>query len=363
LNEAYRVEADALDADILAAIAAQNVRDFDDLALRIFAHQLRNNEPYARYCASLGISRARMPRSWETIPPVPAGAFKEAALCTFDPARAELIFQTSGTTTGAGGIHYMESARLYDASLLAGFDDAVLGDAHQPLRYAMLLPSVEGKPRSSLSYMMARVANTFGDGRPSWYVDGDELDTQGFIEDLCESRASGIPLCIAGTAFAFVNLLDELARRGMQPALPLPSGSRIMETGGFKGRTRVVERIDLYKQLADAFSLPPHDIIGEYGMTELATQYYDRSGEEPRAKVGPPWLRSYAVDESGKQLPSGIVGALVHVDLANRSSCAAVQTEDLGAVFEDGSLVLIGRERGAELRGCSLDAESLRAVS
>ncbi|MGC1380699.1 MAG: hypothetical protein WA814_06700, partial [Candidatus Baltobacteraceae bacterium] len=59
-------------------------------------------------------------------------------------------------------------------------------------------------------------------------------------------------------------------------------------------------------------------------------------------------------------LPNGTVGALVHVDLANRSSCVAIQTEDLGVRFDDG-LVLIGREQGASLRGCSLDAEDLRA--
>ena len=53
-------------------------------------------------------------------------------------------------------------------------------------------------------------------------------------------------------------------------------------------------------------------------------------------------------------LPNGTVGALVHVDLANRASCVAVATEDLRrSQFNDGSggLVLIGRESGAALRG------------
>jgi len=358
LSEAYRAEADALDAQILAAIEARSLPDFNGLALRIFAHQLRYNAPYARYCRSLGTTDAT---GWQQIPPVPAAAFKEAALCTFDPAVAGLIFETSGTTTGAGGVHYMESARLYDASLLAGFHYGLLRDRLEPLRYCMLLPSVVQKPRSSLSYMMDRVAMAFGDGHHSWYVDGGEPAAARFIGDLREARANGIAICIAGTAFAFVNLLDEFAREA-PVTLPLPPGSRIMETGGFKGRTRVVDRDELYKQLADAFGLPPHGIIGEYGMTELCTQYYDNSFEGTRHKMAQPWLRSYAVNENGKRLPPGTVGALVHVDLANRSSCVAIQTEDLGAVFEDGTLALIGRERGAELRGCSLDAESLRAA-
>ncbi len=377
-TSAYRDEADALDAEILEVIERWSTPpgyrghweysdpdfrfDFDDLALRIFEHQLRFNEPYARYCKSLGITSSPQLSRWD-IPPVPAGAFKAAPLTTFDHASAALTFETSGTTTGAGGIHYMESARLYDASLLAGFGYGVLRDAVEPLRYHMLLPNLEEKPRSSLSYMMDRAAKTFGDGYHSWYVAGNELEAGRFVEDLRKAGHWAIPVCIAGTAFAFVNLLDELALSAATISCPLPSGSRIMETGGFKGRARAIERSELYERLADVFSLPPHHIIGEYGMTELTTQYYDDSFDETRRKGAPPWLRSYAVDEKGERVAPGVVGALVHVDLANRSSCLAVLTEDLGAVFEDGTLALIGRERGAELRGCSLDAESLRAAA
>jgi len=373
----YRADADALDAEILGVIdrwtASPGYRehweysdpdfefDFDDLALRLFEHQLRFNAPYARYCARAGITAAP-PASWREIPPVPSGAFKEAALCTFDPARAEAIFETSGTTTGSGGTHYLEKTALYDASLLAGFNYGLLRDAPDPLRYCMLLESPTQDPRSSLSYMMNRAAKAFGEGSESWYVDGDELQAGRFIEDIRKARGSGVPICIAGTAFAFVRLLDELAHRGITHALPLPSGSRIMETGGFKGRARAIERGKLYKQLGDVFSLPSRHIIGEYGMTELSSQYYDNVYDHRRVKGSPPWLRSYAVGADGKQVPAGVVGALVHVDLANRSSCIAIQTEDLGAALEDGSVILIGREQGAELRGCSLDAESLRAA-
>jgi hypothetical protein len=57
-------------------------------------------------------------------------------------------------------------------------------------------------------------------------------------------------------------------------------------------------------------------------------------------------------------VPPGVVGAIRHVDCANRSSVVAIDTEDLGAIV-DGGLVLLGREEGASLRGCSLDAEDL----
>jgi hypothetical protein len=355
----YAEEAAALDAAILQCIAQRRVPDFDDLALRIFAHQLRYNEPYARYCAAFGIDTGALRASWEDIPAVPSAAFKEAALCTFDPAHAALAFETSGTTRGHGGKHYMESAPIYDAALLAGFRDAMLPDEPAPLRYALLVPNPQDRPQSSLGYMMQKVAQTYGDGRHEWYLGPDTLDVAAFVRDMRRAAGENAQICIAGTAFAFVQLLDALVEMRITDLL-LPSGSRIMETGGFKGRTRVVRREELYAHLARIFGIAQSQIIAEYGMTELTSQYYDRGLD--RIKSAPPWLRPRVVGIDAKSLPDGVVGSLVHVDLANRSSCIAVQTEDLGVRMADGGLLLIGRERGAELRGCSLDAEQLRTL-
>jgi Acyl-protein synthetase, LuxE len=362
VSEGYRKDADELDAEILRCIEQRRVPDFNDLALRIFAHQLRYNAPYARYCAALGVTLDSLPTSWEAIPPVPTGAYKEAALCTFDPQRAELVFETSGTTRGVGGKHYMESARLYDAALLAGFHDAMLADAQKPLRYLQLVPNPAQRPHSSLGYMMRKVAETNGDGQERWHLDGDMLDVDGFINDARTAHTEGVAVCIAATAFALVQLLDALEERGIS-WLPLAAGSRIMETGGFKGRTRIVQRSELYASLESMFHLPAHKIVAEYGMTELTSQYYDTTYGDVRTKRGPAWLRPRVVGPDNKALPNGIVGALVHVDLANRSSCVSVQTEDLGVATEDGGIILIGREQGAELRGCSLDAETLRKLA
>lgn len=354
----YRDEANALDREILSCIDARSVPDFDGLALRIFAHQLRYNAPYARYCESLGVTLSSLPATWEAIPPVPARAFKEANLCTFDCEGAALTFQTSGTTTGAGGLHYMETAGLYDAALLAGFHDAMLAHDVRPLRYLLLVPNPAQRPQSSLGYMMRKVADEYGDGREAWFLEGDALHVDALVAAAREAAEQGTAVCIAGTAFAFVNLIDSLKEREID-ALPLVEGSRIMETGGFKGRARVVERAEVYAQLSSLFKLPQERIVAEYGMTELTSQYYD---DAARVKRGPGWLRPRVVGADGKTLPHGIVGALVHVDLGNRSSCVAVHTEDLG-VAVDGGIVLIGREHGAELRGCSLDAEQLRTLA
>jgi len=358
----YQTEARELDAEILAAINAWTTegRSLDDaafnaLALRVFAHQLRYNEPYARYCKQPGVTLEAMPASWEGIPGVPAAAFKEAALTTFDPGRAALTFETSGTTRRTPGRHYMESTSLYDAALLASFDGFMLPDGAR-LQYFNLVPSPHDRPQSSLGYMMARVSSRRGTNHTGWYLRGDNLDVEALLCDLHRAIEVTQPVCIATTAFALVHTLDVMERDGL--TLKLPPASRIMETGGFKGRTRIVVRDDLHSRCCGLLGIPRDKIVAEYGMTELTSQYYDVNATT-RVKGGPPWLRARVVGPDRQSLPNGRAGSLLHVDLGNRSSCIAVQTDDL-AIRQDDGFVLIGRDREAEPRGCSLDAEELR---
>ena len=356
----YRDEADDLDREIFATIRAASDAAFNYLALRVFEHQLRYNEPYARYCASLGVTLSSMPEDWERIPPVPASSFKDARLATFSSSPTQLVFETSGTTRGDSGTHYMENATLYDASLLAGFKRFMLPDGKR-LHFFHLVTDPAENPHSSLGYMMRLAGEKFGRS-VQWFLRNGVLDVSAFEKTLAPMVERGEPVCIATTAFALVHLLDALEARGH--TYPLPAGSRVMETGGFKGRSRVVERSELYARTATCFALPPERIVAEYGMTELTSQYYDDVSTpvtfDARYKVAPQWLRARVVGPDGYTLPNGTVGSLVHVDLANRSSCVAIATEDLGVRYGD-RFVLLGREQGAQLRGCSITAEELLA--
>lgn len=371
----YQDESHRLDEAILRHIerwraTGEKMTDgeFNELALQIFGYQLHYNTPYAQYCETFGFTREKLPESWEDIPAVPSAAFKEAAFVTFNPHAAEVCFETSGTTRGDGGRHYMETTKLYDAALLASFQAFMLPD-HASLRYLNLVPNPAENPRSSLGYMMKHVSQEFGDGYERWLISDNILDVEGFISELEAAVDHDRPVCIATTSFALVHLLDALNDRDRYFALP--TGSRIMETGGFKGRSRYVDRFDLYRTTAERFGATLGSIISEYGMTELSSQYYDdvfvrqalERATEPRYKTPPPWMRARVVGPDGKTLPEGTVGALVHVDLANRSSCIAVQTEDLGVQFSPSTfgqrIVLMGRDADASLRGCSLTAEDL----
>jgi hypothetical protein len=364
----YSAESHALDREILDTIDAWHRHgaeleqgEFNELALRLFDYQLRYNAPYARYCERLGVTRDAFPASWEAIPAIPAPAFKEATLATFYARGAALTFETSGTTDGRPGRHYLETAALYDAALLAGFDRFMLADG-AALRYLNLVPNPREARHSSLGYMMKRVADERGDGKTGWYLRDGELLFEAFKGDLRVAIAQSQPVCVAATAFALVHLLDAMEGEGLR--VLLPPGSRIMETGGFKGRSRMVAREELYERTCDHFGVSTEAVMAEYGMTELSSQYYDRRPPGAviarRRKVAPPWLRARVVGPDRKTLPNGETGAILHVDLANRSSCIAIQTEDLGVQYDDG-FVLVGRAGDAEPRGCSLEAEDLRA--
>jgi hypothetical protein len=363
----YHSESQALDREILGIIDAWHRHgteltqgEFNDLALRLFDYQLRYNAPYARYCERLGVTRDAFPASWEAIPAVPAPAFKEATLATFDVRDAAVSFETSGTTDGRPGRHYLETTALYDAALLAGFDRFILAD-DAALRYLNCVPNPHESPHSSLGYMMKRVAEERGDGKTGWYLRDGELLFETLKGDLQESVAERQPVCLAVTAFALLHVLDEMERQDLR--LSLPPGSRVMETGGFKGRSRMVSREELYERTRDRFGVDPEVIVAEYGMTELSSQYYDRVAAgtviADRRKIAPPWLRARVVGSDRTTLPKGEIGSLLHVDLGNRSSCIAIQTEDLGVECDDG-FVLFGRAADSEPRGCSLDSEDLR---
>jgi hypothetical protein len=169
---------------------------------------------------------------------------------------------------------------------------------------------------------------------------------------------------ILGTALALLNALERLEG---EPLALLPPGSRIMETGGFKGAGRDVTRVDLYGRLSEATGVPLERIVSEYGMTELLSQLYEPVLSEGPGAVGthvpPPWLKVRALDPATlEELPGGDEGLLCFFDLANVGSICHVLTEDVGSVWK-GRVRLAGRAGGAEPRGCSLAMDELMSAA
>ncbi len=356
----------ALDARVLAWMREPDWREdderFDALARALWAFQVEHCEPYARFCGAR-LSGAS-PRSWREIPAVPTGAFKELALRSFPESRQVHTFRTSGTSTARRGELHLDTLALYEASLLPTFRRFVLPDlpAGRRMRLRVLAPSPSEAPDSSLSHMFGCALDALGDAGSGFDVRDGRLDLDGLLGSLETTCEQGEPVALCGTAFAWVHLLEELERREVR--LALPAGSRVMETGGFKGRARERSADRRYAEIEAALGIPPARVVNQYGMTELGSQFYDsvlRDRAGPRRKQGPPWARVRVIDpETGRDTAPGAVGAISIVDLANTGSVLALQTADLGRRVGDGFEVL-GRAEGAEARGCSIAADAMLA--
>ncbi len=365
----------AIERELLAWMAEPEWRADDDrferLALDLFAFQFEANAPYGRFCAARDATPQSV-TSWRDVPAVPSGAFKELELRCFPAEATRHVFRTSGTSAAAGerrGALLLDTLDLYEASLAPTLRHLLFGDvaagARQTIR--VLAPSPDELPDSSLSHMFGRLLADLGDTHSGHDVVAGELAVDGLIDALFGACEAGRPVALCGTAFAFVHALDALAERGHRFACP--PGSRIMETGGFKGRSRELSRDAFYAALHETFGVPPARIVNQYGMTELGSQFYDSvlvDEEGPRRKLGPPWARVRIVDpETGRDAEPGEPGLVVIHDLANTGSVAAIQTADLGRRVEAKTsdvrfgpgFEVLGREPGAEARGCSIAAD------
>ncbi len=323
------------------------------LGLAVFAWQRAHNPVVARIAArTLG---ERAPEALAEVPALPTDVFKTVRVACFPERETVRVFETSGTTQEVRGRHPFASTDLYEAAAIASARRWLLPEAEY--RFVLLAESESGAPASSLSFMLARFAETWDARRgtarldDAWTVRDAALDVAAVAAAFDRSMGDGVPVALLGTSFGFVHLLDAVGAKQWR----LPNGSVAMPTGGFKGRSREVDPEVLRGMIAATFGLPPAGILGEYGMTELSSQGYEARREGRASYRVPPWMRVTMVDpETLREVPRGRVGLVRVVDLMNLGSAIAIQTSDLGRVDEDGDgFVVLGRAPGATPRGCA----------
>lgn len=355
-------ETKKLDLEILSFIRKYSETpapdpSFDALALKSFRYQFTRNANYRGFCLVEG-KKPKNVKHWREIPAMPAAGFKELVLATFPAKKTVRVFKTSGTSRGNTGAHFFDTLKLYRAAVLPPFKK-YLAPESADLSFFYLIHSPKEAPNSSLSYMVGVVNRHLARSRGTYYIRRDRIDAARLVKDLSACRK---PAAILSTAFSLKAFLDFSNRRGI--SLKLPAGSRLMETGGFKGRAEEVSKAALYRSCQKLLSIDKTHCVSEYGMTELSSQFYDTTlrdqafGVKRRPfKAGPAWVRTLVIDSrTGKEARKGSVGVLRHFDLANRGSVMAIQTEDLGRVVGEG-FELIGRVPTSDLRGCSLSYE------
>ena len=306
-----------------------NGGDFNATALELWRFQVKNSVNYGRFCGSV------TPNSWKNIPAVPVALFRDVTFTTFPPFMAQQTFRTSGTT-GKRGQHILQNTEIYDLGSTLHMHNVIGGVPKSGL--SLVSPAVD----SSLGHMCRSFAPQMRQGF--------DLDV-GVRREFCWTYLENVKEAIffPGTAFAF----DALVSGRVEPC-PLPDGSVIMVTGGYKGRTANLDSEDLATALKRIFV--GAKIVGEYGMTELSSQLWSPSLDSHF--VPPHWMKVIAVDPFTGHETNGR-GQLRFFDLANHQSVMAIETRDEGIVHQDGSLTLFGRLPDAPARGCSLTVEAV----
>ncbi len=300
----------------------------------------------------------RLPWQQGHAPALATDVFRFARVAAHPPDQDIRIFQSSGTTASARSTHPLRDLSLYDAAAhKAAREMLFLDRARMPL--CILAPPEQDAPHSSLSYMLSRFSLWFG-SPTTWVWRDDALDIGTLCKTLDRAVAEGQPIALLGTSFAFVHAEDALGTRHFA----LPPGSRLMQTGGFKGRSREVSPQALRDALCSRYGLQDSMVVSEYGMTEMSSQLYETSLRDavrgvsgPRRLWVPHWVRVTPVDpESLLPVPEGEIGILRIDDCANLDSVCCLQTADLGRRLGDG-IELIGRSPDAVPRGCSLTTD------
>jgi hypothetical protein len=344
---------------------------FERLALALFHFQYEACEPYARFCRSFERTPSNV-KSFDEIPAVPTGAFKEFDLCCFDLDATIKTFRTSGTSSDRRGRLRLDTLRLYESSLLSSLRETFLDDLRgkRPIM-RFLAPTKEQSPDSSLSHMFSTLLDAEGGTGSGFDMSDGKLDLESLDRARERAGEAGTPILILGTSFAFVHFLDATSNSAPD-AWKLPGGSRVMETGGFKGRSREIPREVLRRDIADRFGIPETSVINQYGMTELGSQFYDSTWLDPtgpRRKLTPPWTRVRIIDPlTSHDVATGEVGMILIHDLANTGSIAAIQTADLGRAVQNAAgekigFDVLGRSEGAEERGCSIATDVMLDAS
>jgi acyl-CoA synthetase (AMP-forming)/AMP-acid ligase II len=347
-------------AFISASKSAVDDSAFNEIALAVFNFQFRSVPIYRQLCERRRVAPESV-QHWEQIPALPVAAFKEHTVSSIPESERARVFHSSGTTAKIPSRHFHNAASLalYEASLMPWFERHFPGDGGLPI---FLTPPSSQVAHSSLVHMFETIEKKLGAGKPMFLgqVDPDGSWTMNLerIESLLhllteEERVA----TLFGTAFLFVHLLDHLDAKQLR--FRLPANSRVMETGGYKGRSRTIEKTELRRLITKFLNVTDSQIVTEYGMSELSSQAYDKiagQNDPMRRYQFPLWVRTQIISpETGRPADTGEAGLLRIFDTANVCSVMAIQTEDLALETESG-FELLGRAESAEARGCSLMA-------
>jgi hypothetical protein len=312
-----------------------NESNFEDIALRLFRFQYKNNLLYQTYINHLNKDPESID-SLHKIPFLPIRFFKlHTVVCGI--WKPEIIFTSSATSGSIVSKHFVWSLDFYLKNALTIFQNfyGSIDDYH----FLALLPSYLERSGSSLIAMIDYFIKKDLSGQSGFYLNNhDELVSK--ISDLKKSNKKVI---LWGVSFGLLDLAEKFE-------IDL-SACIVMETGGMKGRRKEWVREEFHDFLCQKFNLK--QVHSEYGMTELLSQAYSNGNGYFQT---PAWMKIQIRDlnDPFQALNDGRIGGVNVIDLANAHSCPFIETEDLGRIMGDSKFEILGRADNSDLRGCNL---------
>lgn len=339
------------------------------LAVDLLEYQRLNHPLYQKYCTLHGISSRRP--SFLDYPPLPVESFKRADICPFPDDLTAAEFRSSGTTENIRSIHKFRDMSLLDSTLIYAFTMFIARKLPPKMRLFSLMPSHNDNPHSSLGYMISKFIDIFGDDHSdAFFSPQNGLQCDRLIDALKTAEKERVPVHLMGPAFAYVELLDHLGAQSISCA----PGSCLLETGGYKGKSREIPKPELRNMLSAHLGIDRHCIYGEYGMCELSSQGYEccalnsSTPLDESLYIFPGWLKCIVLDpDTMAPLLPGHEGQIAFFDLCNLDSAAYILTGDIGALVPlpanvtnatmthpKFALKLKGRAPNAVPKGCSI---------
>lgn len=290
-------------------------------------------------------------------------------LATHSPPSDVRIFRSSGTTQAERSLSSFSSDGLflYKLSAVLGFcyllEQSPFRVNH--LKGYSLIPPVSSWPDSSLAQMIEWLGEYF----ELTYLPTDRGPENALKQIFATKKR---PAWVFGTAFHFINLLDELETLEKNEDKSdefikkfkddVAKNLLIIETGGTKGRSRELSRETLYKSLTSELGISGVNIASEYGMCELASQAWSQHIDKSLA----PWDQPFrflahvglSVTRFNHVVKSSGTGSLVVTDPLRIDLPHPLRTQDICELNSDGTFKIINRVPKTSLKGCSLNAET-----
>jgi hypothetical protein len=312
----------------------------DEYLMLLFAFQYKYNTIYNHYCNNLKISFKDI-HDVNQIPYLPISAFKYHTVKTGDFESKE-VFLSSGTTGSARSKHCIRSLDHYLKNTEMIWSHH-FGNLEQYC-FLALLPGYLERDGSSLISMV------------DYFIKKSKYKQSGFFlrnhqslhETIKACQEKHIPVVLFGVAYALLDFTEAYDINY--------SDLIIIETGGMKGTRKEMTKEALHYTILEKTGHTK--ILSEYGMTELLSQSYTDGGMRFKHNNSLK-IHTKQINDPLSFEKNGKPGIICITDLANIDSCAFIQTEDVGMVYENGDFEISGRLEASDLRGCNLLLEEL----